>query len=191
MRNNSFYRRHFHHLPILNTEHLILRPVRISDAKAMYEYSRDVEVSRYVLWEPHRSLIDTYEVISDIKRQYRRGWPSSFAISLPENGKMIGTIGYMWLNTENLSAEIGYSLSQSYWNRGYMTEALKAVLDYSFNTLELHRVEAQHDIRNPASGQVMKNAGMIKEGILRDRIFNKGQYCTVAIYSIINPKDQR
>ncbi len=190
MNDLGFYRRHFRHLPILHTERLILRPIRRSDAKAMYEYTRDKEVARYVLWDPHRSLMDTCETISEMKRQYRHGWPCSFAIALAGSDQIIGTIGYMWLNTENCSAEIGYSLSRKYWNQGYMTEALKAVLDFSFNTLELHRIEAQHDIRNPASGQVMKKNGMIQEGILRDRLHNKGQYCTIAIYSIINPKDQ-
>lgn len=183
------YRHHFRHLPTIRTERLVLRPVRMSDARAMYEYSRDEEVARYVLWEPHKSLLDTYEVIWDMKRQYCRGWPSSFAIALNDTDQMIGTIGFMWINAENRSAEVGYSLSRSYWNQGYMTEALKAVLQYAFGTLDLHRIEAQHDIMNPASGQVMKNAGMVQEGVLRDRIYNKGRYCTVAVYSIINQQE--
>ena len=189
MKGTAFLHRQFRHLPVIQTPHLILRPVRRSDARAMYEYSKDEEVARYVLWEPHRSLMDTREVIGDIKRQYRHGWPSSFAIALADTDKMIGSIGFIWINAENRSAEVGYSLSRSYWNLGYMTEALKAVLEYSFDTLMLHRIEAQHDIRNPASGQVMKKAGMMQEGVFRDRVYNKGLYCTVAVYSIINQHD--
>ena len=189
MQDQSFYRKQFRHLPVLKTERLTLRPIRHSDARAMYEYSRDEMVSRYVLWDPHRSILDSHEVISDLKRQYRRGYPSSFAIALSGNDQLIGTIGYMWLNTNDRSAEIGYSLSREHWNQGYATEALKEIIRYSFETLSLHRVEAQHDIRNPASGKVMEKAGMKPEGTLVDRIYNKGRFCTVALYAAINPND--
>ena len=188
IRDQSLYRQVFRHLPILHTDRLILRPIRYSDAPSMFEYSQDEDVCRYVLWEPHQSIWDTYEAIRGLRRQYRHGWPSSYAIALADNDRQIGTIGFMWLNTENKSAEIGYSLSKEYWNQGYMTEALRAMIDFSFEKLHLHRLEAQHDLRNPASGRVMEKAGMNLEGTLRDRIFNRGQYCSVAIYAVINPK---
>ena len=91
----------------------------------------------------------------------------------------------MWLNTENRSTEIGYSLSREFWNRGIMTEALQAVIRMAFDTLKLHRVEAQHDTANPASGRVMLKCGMLHEGTLRGRIYNKGQYIDVDIYAIL------
>ncbi len=190
MQDQALYRRVFRHLPVLSTERLILRPVRYSDAASMFEYSQDEEVSRYVLWDPHRSVLDSYESIRDLRRQYRHGWPSSYAIALKDSDKLIGTIGFMWLNTENKSAEIGYSLSKAYWNQGFMTEALKTMIRFAFEKLHLHRIEAQHDLRNPASGKVMAKAGMTKEGVLRDRIFNKGRYCSVAVYAIINPEQE-
>ena len=190
MQDQALYRRVFRHLPVLSTERLILRPVRYSDAASMFEYSQDEEVSKYVLWDPHRSVLDSYESIRDLRRLYRHGWPSSYAIALKDSDKLIGTIGFMWLNTENKSAEIGYSLSKPYWNQGFMTEALKAMIGFAFDTLHLHRIEAQHDLRNPASGKVMAKAGMTEEGILRDRIFNKGRYCSVAVYAIINPQQE-
>ena len=118
--DQAFYRRIFRRLPQLETERLVLRPVRLSDARDMFSYSQDSEVTRYVLWEPHRSLADACESIRDMRRQYRHGWPGSFAIALRNSGRMIGTIGYMWLNTDNRSAEIGYRLSREYWNQGYM-----------------------------------------------------------------------
>ncbi len=191
MREKPLYQHIFRHLPELETARLILRPVRLSDAKDMYEYARDTEVARYVLWESHRSITDSIECIRDLRRQYRHGWPSSFAIILKQNQKMIGTIGFMWVNCENRSAEVGYSLSRAYWHQGLMTEALKEILSFAFTVLRLHRVEAQHDQRNPASGKVMQHAGMQYEGLLHDRIFNKGSFCTVALYASINPYDTK
>ena len=191
MLDEAYLRRCFRHPPELRTQRLLLRMIRRSDAPEMYRYTRDERVTRYVLWEPHRSILDTYDVIRDLRRQYRHGWPSSLAIALAENDLIIGTIGWMWLNVENRAAEIGYSLNPAYWNQGYMTEALRAVIDYSFKTLKLHRLEAQHDIRNPASGRVMEKVGMLREGELKDRVRNKGRYCTVALYAAINPEETK
>ena len=87
--------------------------------------------------------------------------------------------------TENRPAEVGYSLSRAYWNRGFMTEALTCVLEFGFTRLNLNRIEAQHECDNPASGHVMRNAGMKHEGTLRQRIYNKGRFSDVDLYAIL------
>ena len=91
----------------------------------------------------------------------------------------------MWYQKDNNAAEVGYSLSRDRWNRGYMTEALKAVIDYSFRDLAINRLEAQHEVENPASGAVMRKCGMAREGTLRGRLYNKGRYVDVELYSIL------
>ncbi len=179
------YQRIFSHLPALETDRLILRPLRMGDAGDLYAYASDPEVSRHVLWDTHRSLTDSRQFLRAAIRQYRRGLPGSFAIVLKESGRMIGTIGFMWVNTDHKSAEVGYSLHRDYWNRGLMTEALRAVIAFGFDTLCLHRIEAQHETDNPASGQVMAHAGMRREGVLRQRLMNKGRYVDVALYAIL------
>jgi ribosomal-protein-alanine N-acetyltransferase len=115
----------------------------------------------------------------------RRGLPSSWAVTLRDSGKVIGTIGFMWYSEANSAAELGYSLSKSFWNLGYATEALRAVIRSVFAVLPVNRLEAQHDLRNPASGRVMEKSGMKKEGILRQRIRNKGEYVDVALFAIL------
>ncbi|MBP3646031.1 MAG: GNAT family N-acetyltransferase [Clostridia bacterium] len=175
----------FSHLPTMLTQRLVLRPVRMSDAEDMYEYSRDPEVARHVLWDAHRSIHQTREYIRFLLRQYRNASPGTFAIALRDSGKMIGTIGFMWVQTDNRSAEVGYSLSRSYWNQGYMSEALTAIVEFGFTKLGLNRIEAQHESDNPASGRVMVHAGMRHEGTLRQRIYNKGRYADVDLYAIV------
>lgn len=181
---------YFSRLPRLETPHLLLRPFRMRDAGDVFAYASDEEVARFVLWDPHRNISDTRASIRGIRKLYRQGRPSSWAIELTAEKKVIGSIGFMWVSPENRSAEIGYSLSRHYWNRGIMTEALSRVLRSAFEDLPLHRIEAQHDIRNPASGRVMEKCGMEKEGLLRDRIRNKKDFVTVALWSIINPDDE-
>ena len=98
---------------------------------------------------------------------------------------MIGTIGFVWYSPENHSAELGYSFSREYWNHGYATQALSAVIDSLFRSIPVNRLEAQHDVRNPASGRVMEKCGLRQEGVLRNRIVNKGEYVDTALWSIL------
>ena len=179
------FRAIFSHLPTLETERLILRPLRMRDAEDLFAYAKDPEVSRHVLWETHQSVWDSRMYLRGAIRQYRRGQPGSFAITLKQSGRMIGTIGFMWINVDYSSGEVGYSLSRDYWNRGIMTEALREVLRFGFEDLALNRIEAQHETSNPASGKVMEHAGMRFEGVLRQRIKNKGRFVDVALYAIL------
>ena len=184
----------FFRLPDLETEDLILRKPRIRDAKDIYSYASDPEVARYVLWEPHRSVSETASFIRDLRARIRAGCPSSWVVVLRGTGTVIGTVGFVWYSAENNAAELGYSFSREYWNHGYATQALRAVIDAVFSSLPLNRLEAQHDVRNPASGRVMQKCGLTQEGILRGRILNKGEYVDTALYSILRSdweKDQR
>ena len=175
----------FFRLPDLETEDLILRKPRIRDAKDIYSYASDPEVARYVLWEPHRSVSETASFIRDLRARIRAGCPSSWVVVLRGTGTVIGTVGFVWYSAENNAAELGYSFSREYWNHGYATQALRAVIDAVFSSLPLNRLEAQHDVRNPASGRVMQKCGLTQEGILRGRILNKGEYVDTALYSIL------
>lgn len=175
----------FSRLPVLETEDLLLRLPRLSDAKDVHAYATDPEVARYVLWDPHRSMADTRAFLRDLRARARRGYPSSWAVVLKETGAVIGTIGFIWYSTDNRSAELGYSFSRQYWNHGYATQALRAVCRECFRSLPLNRLEAQYDLRNPASGRVMEHAGFRREGVLRERILNKGEYIDVALCSLL------
>lgn len=175
----------FSHLPPLETDRLILRPLRMRDAEDLFSYASDPAVSRHVLWNTHESLGDSRQFLRAAIRQYRKGQPGSFGIVLKSSGRLIGTIGFMWVNVDNKSAEVGYSLSRNYWNQGLMTEALRAVIAFGFDELRLNRIEAQHETDNPASGRVMVHAGMQKEGVLRQRLINKGRFVDVALYAIL------
>lgn len=175
----------FDRMPVIETERLLLRKVEMKDAQDMYEYSCDPLVARHVLWDAHTSVNDTKGYIRYMLRRYRLGEPSSWGIEDKATGKIVGTIGYMWYQEDNNAVEVGYSLARRHWNKGYMTEALRAVIDYSFQTLGLHRIEAQHETDNEASGAVMRKCGMEKEGTLRGRLYNKGKYVDVNVYAIL------
>lgn len=175
----------FARLPRLETPRLLLRPLVMHDAQDIYDYSRDPEVARYVLWSAHRSVSESRAYLRYILRQYRDGMPSSWGIVLKATGRVVGTIGYMTYSEENSTVEVGYSLARPLWNQGLMTEALYAVLGFSFEQMRIHRVEAQHDAANPASGRVMLKCGMRHEGRLRERVYNKGRFVDVDLYAMV------
>lgn len=175
----------FAHLPMLETPRLTLRMISMRDVADIYDYSHDPLVARHVLWDAHRSQADTRAYVRFILRQYREGQPSSYAIVLKETGRVIGTIGFMSYWEENSTVEVGYSIARQYWGRGIAAEALRALLGLAFEQMRLHRVEAQHELDNPASGRVMQKCGMRYEGTLRGRVFNKGRFSDVALYAML------
>lgn len=176
----------FSHLPTLTTERLTLRRMTMRDAQDVFDYSQDAEVARHVLWDRQRSIGEARSYLRYMLRQYRRNQPASWGIVLNDTDKLIGTIGFMSYSEDHNSAEIGYSLSRDYWNQGLMTEALTACLGYAFDDMQLHRVEAQHELTNPASGRVLEKCGMLREGVLRGRLYNKGRYVDVCLYAMLD-----
>ena len=173
------------YMPELETPRLLLRRLQMRDANDIYRYSRDAEVARHVLWDAHRSIGESRAYLRYMLRRYRAHEPASWGIEWKETGEVIGTIGFMWIQSDNASAEVGYSLSRDFWNRGIMTEALRAVIAHGFGGMNLNRIEAQHETTNPASGAVMRKCGMVREGLLRQRLFNKGRYVDVELYAIL------
>ena len=173
------------YMPTLETPRLRLRKLSMRDAQDIFDYSQDPQVARYVLWEAQTSLSEARSYIRFMLRKYRLGEPASWGIEWKETGRIIGTIGFMWIQRDNAAAEVGYSLSRAYWNRGIMTEALSALLRYGFRSMNLNRIEAQHETENPASGAVMRKCGMQREGLLRQRLLNKGRFVDVELYAIL------
>ncbi len=181
----------FAQMPTIETPRLTLRRMQMRDDQDIFAYSSDPEVARYVQWRAYTSIHDARDYIRYMQRQYRNDLPASWAVVEKASGRVIGTAGYSWINRDHNSAEIGYSLGRAYWGRGYMSEALAVILRHGFETLRLHRIEAQHDVRNPASGRVMEKNGMRLEGTLRGRLYNKGEYVDVRLYAVLAEDWQR
>lgn len=177
-------------MPEISTDRLILRRMTMKDAQDIFEYSRDPEVARHVLWTAQKHISEAKEYVRYMTKRYRDDLPSSWGIIDKESGRLVGTIGYMAFSEENASVEIGYSLARWLWGKGLATEALRAVIDYTFEAMDINRIEAQHELTNPSSGRVMEKCGMKKEGILRQRLYNKGKFVDVALYSILR-EDKR
>jgi ribosomal-protein-alanine N-acetyltransferase len=163
----------------------------MEDAADVFEYAGDAETVEYMLFDRHTSIYDTVNFLSGRLAAYENGTSYDYAFVLKETGKMIGTGGVF--NAKNLphSAEIGYILNKKYWGKGYAAEGMRAVIDFLFDTLRVHRVEAYHRKENPRSGRVMQKLGMTYEGTSVDAMFIKGEYRTIVRYAVINDKKDK
>jgi len=175
----------FKNLPLLETERLRLRKLSIRDAGDLYEYASLPEVAEHVVWDYHRNISDSMHFLRVVIKQYEDGVPSPWGIVHKEHGRLIGTIGYHIWNIPNGFAEVGYALSKDYWNNGYASEAFKEVIRFGFEKMNLNRVEATCKLPNTASERVMQKCGLTYEGILRKRLFAKGEYHDLKFYSIL------
>ncbi|MFC5700152.1 GNAT family N-acetyltransferase [Cohnella faecalis] len=164
----------------MESERILLRPVLLDDAEDMYEYTSDEETTRFI-YDQHTDLNRTKNLIANYFMKEPIG---KYAILLKESNKMIGTIEFR-IHEHNKSGELGYTLNRHFWGRGYMTEAGNLILQLAFNTLDLERVFAEHDVRNSASGKVLSRLGMTYEGTRRRNHIVKGVLADSAHYSIL------
>lgn len=176
----------FANLPELETQRLLLRKMRLDDAEAMFAYASDPEVTRYVLWDTHRSIEDSESFLGFATEGYERGDFGGWGVVLKDSGAFVGTCGMdVGCAPEDARAELGYVLSREHWGKGLMPEAVRAVIAFGFGRMGLNRLEARCIAENTASARVMEKAGMTYEGTLREREFIKGAYRDMKFYSIL------
>lgn len=172
---------------IIETERLKLRKFNENDYRNAYKNwtSRD-NVSRYMPWKTHKNEIETKKIIDEWIRCYKNNDYYNWVIELKETKEVIGNISIPRKNDDIFCCEVGYCLSDDYWNNGIMTEALKAVINYMFNEINYNRIECTHKIMNLSSGKVMKKSGMRYEGTLREKSkTNTNELVDIMIYSIL------
>ena len=148
----------------METERLLLRPWRESDAKALYKYASDPEVGPRAGWPPHKSAEESREIIRTIFNN-----DHTWAIELKATNEVIGCIGYYVCGESNISigendVEAGYWVARPFWNRGICTEALRLLIDYCFREKGYSAIWSDFFMNNPASGRVMEKCGFRDTG---------------------------
>jgi len=168
--------------PTITTSRLVLRPFTADDAPAIQRLAAAREVAATTLLIPHPypegAAAEWIAGHDDTSNNH------IFAIAPRDGGEVMGAIG-LHVDTNHDRAEIGYWIGVTYWNRGYVTEAANAIVDYVFNTLGLNRVFAFHFTQNPASGRVLQKIGMKREGTMRQHIVKWGEHVDVDYYGVV------
>ena len=170
----------------IETERLILRRFTPEDADAMYRnWAGDPEVTKYMTWPTHRSVEDTKTVLADWIAAYDRPEKYEWCITRKETGEPIGSMGVAGCNEKAESMEVGYCIGRAYWNRGITSEAFAAVIRYLTGEVGAKRIEAKHDVKNPASGRVMEKCGLKYEGTRIRADWNNSGVCDCAMYGMV------
>ena len=169
-----------------------MREFEESDWQAVHEYASDPEVVRYTQWAT-KTKEETKDYLrravlakEEQPRRYYR-----FALVRKADKRLIGQCSIIDISKpEDGEAGIVYLLNRSLWNHGYMTEAVKRVVDFGFSELGLHRIFATLAPDNLASARLLEKVGMQREGHMRGHKYIKGQWRDSLLYAILE-SDQR
>ncbi|MBY6036902.1 GNAT family N-acetyltransferase [Fictibacillus nanhaiensis] len=178
---------HYLGTPKIVTNRLILRRLELTDAESIFDHwLSDERVSDNRINPAHQSVSETMERVAKIVSDYDSTGFCYWGIELKKSGELIGEIDLYDFDNLTENCEVSYSLGFNWWNQGYGTEALSAVVEFGFSIMNIHKISAAHNTDNPASGRIMKKVGMEQEGIIRHMIRNaKNQYKDCAVYGIL------
>lgn len=143
--------------PILETERLILRPLTVNDAEACFQWASDERVAHFMAYPKATKISDETEWLKFAETDTKE---YNWGFVVKENGELIGSgsigpdkfIDGYW--------GIGYNIKYDYWNKGYTTEAMRAIVEYAHEKLGVNKICSDHAVDNPASGRVMEKLGL-------------------------------
>lgn len=175
----------FRQFPQLETERLFLREIHLEDACDLFGYFSLEEVVEYYDLAAFTTEQQAVDLIRLIAGRYQEGKQIRWGIALKATNQLIGSCGFHAIERDHFKAEIGYELHKDFWGRGIMTEAIREVLQYGFNVMELNRIEAFYFPENIASAKVLEKNRFTYEGILKQRFFEKGKFVDAAISGLV------
>jgi ribosomal-protein-alanine N-acetyltransferase len=172
--------------PNLETERLFLRPLALEDADFIFRHFSDPAVARYLMDEPPLTEYAQAEAIIRFYLEPAGKTYHRWGLARKADHRLIGTCGYHKWDKRYYRAEIGYDLSPGFWGQGYMTEALRAVIQHGFERMGLNRIDALVYVENDRSVRLLQQLGFKPEGILRDYFYLDGKFYDHTLYALLH-----
>lgn len=170
----------------IETDRLILRRFNTDDYNAAFRnWTSDEKVTEFLRWPTHNDISITERVLNDWIAGYAKPDFYQWAIVPKEINEPIGTISVIAIEESTEKVHVGYCIGSKWWNKGYTSEALSAIIPFFFEQVGVNRIEAQHDPNNPASGNVMKKCGLIYEGTLRKADWSNKGVVDACMYGLL------
>lgn len=176
----------FFPFPEIKTPRLLLRKMKLNDAEELHRMRSDEEVMKYIDRPRTATLKDAKELLRKFIFDTENNNIVNWAIAWPETNKMIGTIGLWNFQKTNYRAEIGYMLAAEMQRKGLMIEALEAVINYAFNVIKLHSIEATINPGNEASTKILERNGFVKEAHFKENFYFNGKFLDSIVFSLLN-----
>lgn len=172
----------------LETERLVIRRVYSTDIE-LFSATSDPMVTKYEPWQPHEDVTQLMEYINRVFDRYEEGDITEWTIELEETGDPIGMINIHNVNRTHKHGELGFWLDKKYWNKGYATEACKAVVFHAFTELDFQRIHSITAAENVPCKRVLEKIGMTHEGTFRNYMYlnctERKKLSDVDIYSVL------
>lgn len=174
--------------PVIETERLILRRITNDDVNEVFELRSNPETMKYIPRPLAKNSEDVLALINEIESKIVTNIGINWGITLKDDPKLLGIIGFYRIQPDNHRAEIGYILSPKVHGKGIIPEAVNRLITYGFNDLKLHSIEAVIDPENQASERVLEKCGFVKEAHLKEHDFYEGRFLDKVIYSLLSSK---
>ena len=171
--------------PILETERLILREIEKEDAADLFAYFSNAELMRYYGQEAFSSIEQVETIIGHFSESFRNHRGLRWGMQIKGTSRLIGTLGLNNLVLSHKRAEIGYEIHPDYWRAGYASEAVRKVVSYALEEIQLNRLGAMIYLENEASNKLAQKLGFQHEGILRKYYEQNGKAFDINVYSIV------
>ena len=171
-------------LPVLTGQQVRLRELRASDAPSLFSLLTTQEVARFI--SPPPSTVEGFErFIAWTLRQRTAGTYACFAVTLKGFDTAIGIFQVRETEPGFGTAEWGFAIGSPFWGTGVFEESAQLVLEFAFDTLDVHRLEARAAVRNGRGTGALLKLGAVAEGVLRKSFLRNGEYLDQVLYAIV------
>lgn len=172
--------------PVIETPRLILRELTLEDTDTILFLRSDIRTTQYLDRDRMRSIEEARAQIQFLNTSFLKFDSVTWGIELKSETKLIGTIGYHRLDKPHYRAEMGYMLDPFYWRQGYMSEALQAVINFGFNEMHCHTLEAQVNPNNDASIKILEKFNFVREAYFKENYLYNGKFLDSAVYTLLH-----
>ena len=177
----------FEEFPLLTTSRLLLREIQLQDAKQIFAMRANGRVNQFIARTAMQEPQEAESLVERVKNAFEQQQGIGWAGILRDSNEIIGTCGFNSIDYYNLRAEIGGELSVNYWGKNIALEAVGAIVQFGFETLGLHSIEAKVAPDNRGAIYLLEQIGFVKEAHFKDRIYFGETFHDLAIYSMLRP----
>ena len=175
----------FRPFPLISTNRLLLRKISKDDADEIFKLRSSKNIMQYIDRPLAKNIEDAMSLIELIMTALKNNDAVTWAITVKDHPQLIGTIGFWRIQKEHYRAEIGYLLSDAFQRQGIMQEAVTAVINYGFNVMQLHSVEANVNPGNTASIKLLEKNKFVREAHFKENYYYNGKFLDSFVYSLL------